>query len=173
MLEAERAHCFSVFHSRSALSRCSRNRRTRAAETGTSALSLRGTITGRLSSSPRPRRRMVAVDGSEYFLVFANGHPGSVANKYQAHRRFAQFHYLDAVVRRCQPSIPNPRAAPSLNRVFLPLAPLRFEIRKSPCRTAPARPGLLRGRIAVFGSRFCQQLCHPAIMSKLSPLQRE
>ena len=39
---------------------------------------LRGTITGRLSSS-RPRRRMVAGGESEFFLVFANGHPGIVA----------------------------------------------------------------------------------------------
>ena len=49
--EANRSQCFAVRNSRNASIRCSRSRRTRSGGIGANPLSLRGTITGRLSSS--------------------------------------------------------------------------------------------------------------------------
>jgi hypothetical protein len=56
--EARRSGCFAFRNSCHASIRCSRNHRSRLADVGTRTVSLRGTITGRLSSSTMSRRRM-------------------------------------------------------------------------------------------------------------------
>ena len=83
--EANRSQCFAVRNSRNASIRCSRSRRTRSGGIGANPFSLRGTITGRLSSSPSSRRRIEWFPG--WFRLFRFSRPRTGAEQMAKRRQ--------------------------------------------------------------------------------------